>query len=154
MQQDALPTSGSLVITRPQMESAQVALRFGKAEHVVNLVSVAQLLCEKTWHSHLPDSALMRSCLSTILTPTGTCMHTFFCDWLECCCGQGGHMVKKLPASFRNFKASGKASYNSLAKPSQAAHRAYTSTRAALPTCGAGMNTNTKVPGSANTWRF
>ena len=143
MQRDALPTSASLA-TRPQFHSAQVALHFEKAERAVRLAFMV----------HLPKSARMRSCLSTIPTPTGTCMHTFFCDWLECCCGQGGHMAKKLPASFRSSKASGKASCNSLAKTSQAAHRAYTSTRAALLTYGAGMNTNTKVPRSAGAWRF
>ena len=80
------------------------------------------------------------------------CLHTFFCDGLECCCGQGDRMVKKLPASYRSSKASEKASYNPLAKPGQATHQAYISTHAASPVYNTGMNTSAKMPRAANTW--
>ena len=147
-----MPTSDSLVITLPQIQSAHVALHCEKARCLVNLVFRGHLLCQKNQHSRLPRSAHKWNCLSTILRTTGTSTQTFFCHRNECRCEQSVHLVKKLITSCRSSKASEKASYNSLAKPSQAARRAYTSTCAALLTYGAGMNANAKVPRSANAW--
>ena len=61
-------------------------------------------------------------------------------------------MDKKLPAFYRSSKASEKASYNSLAKPSQATQQAYISTHAAFLVYNTARNTNTEMPRSANTW--
>ena len=44
----ALPTSDSLFVTRAQMQSAQVALHFWKAECVVTVFCRAHCLCRKT----------------------------------------------------------------------------------------------------------